>query len=342
LQILSVGVSGNKRCAEVEFYEMPSDSLANTVATYGFVSDGTNLYSTGCQANLGPEAPVVSMIGLDHFGVRSCSSTKTSLNDGNRITLGRSVPTTPAAPPDVSDNLQQLASDLRPFLACAAKSGHVYIPGHSRADADGCVDAASLSTGTVTSVGSGTGLTGGPIVTSGTLSVDVGTTADKIVQLDGLGGLPAVDGRQLTNLDASRITSGTVDTARLPLASASSTGALSAADWNAFNNRLTTTMSPAIYTSPGAYLWTVPPGCTRARVVCLGAGGGGGGRGRRRWGCGRCRFGWRRLFLRLLFDGQGRGWRSAGGKQCERGGLGPTRGQRRLVERHVQGKNISD
>ena len=54
--------------------------------------------------------------------------------------------------------------------------------------------------GTVTNVGAGTGLTGGPITTTGTLSVDVGTTANKIVQLDGTGKLPAIDGSQLTNL----------------------------------------------------------------------------------------------------------------------------------------------
>ena len=55
-------------------------------------------------------------------------------------------------------------------------------------------------TGTVTSVDSGTGLTGGPITGSGTLNVDVGTTANKIVQLDGSAKLPAVDGSNLTNL----------------------------------------------------------------------------------------------------------------------------------------------
>ncbi len=64
--------------------------------------------------------------------------------------------------------------------------------------------------GTVTSVGAGTGLIGGPITTSGTLSVDVGTTANKIVQLDGTGKLPAVDGSQLTNLPAGTETDPTV------------------------------------------------------------------------------------------------------------------------------------
>jgi hypothetical protein len=48
-------------------------------------------------------------------------------------------------------------------------------------------------------------LAGTGIVTSGTgatstLNVDVGTTASKIVQLDGSARLPAVDGSQLTNV----------------------------------------------------------------------------------------------------------------------------------------------
>ncbi|MBI3218320.1 MAG: tail fiber domain-containing protein [Bacteroidetes bacterium] len=65
-------------------------------------------------------------------------------------------------------------------------------------------------TGTVTSVGAGTGLVGGPITTSGSLAVDVGTTANKIVQLDGTGKLPAIDGSQLLNLPAGTETDPTV------------------------------------------------------------------------------------------------------------------------------------
>ncbi len=60
----------------------------------------------------------------------------------------------------------------------------------------------TTNTGTVTSVDSGTGLTGGPITGSGTLNVDVGTGANQIVQLDGSSRLPAVDGSQLTGLPA--------------------------------------------------------------------------------------------------------------------------------------------
>ncbi len=63
----------------------------------------------------------------------------------------------------------------------------------------------AASSGTVTTVNSGTGLTGGPITTTGTLNVDVGTTANKIVQLDGSARLPAVDGSLLTGVSSGKI-----------------------------------------------------------------------------------------------------------------------------------------
>ena len=64
----------------------------------------------------------------------------------------------------------------------------------------------TASGGTVTNIATGTGLTGGPITTTGTIAVDVGTAADKIVQLDGYAKLPAVDGSQLTNLPSGTTT----------------------------------------------------------------------------------------------------------------------------------------
>lgn len=52
--------------------------------------------------------------------------------------------------------------------------------------------------------------------------LDAGTSANQVVQLDGSGNLPAVNGSALTNLDASDLASGTVPTARLGSGSASS------------------------------------------------------------------------------------------------------------------------
>lgn len=79
------------------------------------------------------------------------------------------------------------------------------------------------SGGTVTNIATSTGLTGGPITSTGTIAVDVGTTAGKIVQLDGSARLPAVNGSLLTSLDASALSSGTISTALLGSGTASST-----------------------------------------------------------------------------------------------------------------------
>ena len=62
----------------------------------------------------------------------------------------------------------------------------------------------------------GTGLTGTQDTTTGdhtqTLAVDVGTTANKIVQLDGSGRLPAVDGSQLTGVSTATTIAALTDT----------------------------------------------------------------------------------------------------------------------------------
>ena len=68
------------------------------------------------------------------------------------------------------------------------------------------------SSGDITSVVAGTGLTGGATPGDATLNVDVGTTANKIVQLDGSGRLPAVDGSQLTGVSTTTTLAGLTDT----------------------------------------------------------------------------------------------------------------------------------
>jgi len=69
-------------------------------------------------------------------------------------------------------------------------SGSKWIPGSAGGSAGG----------DITAVNAGTGLTGGGVTGSVSFNVDVGTTANKIIQLDGSARLPAVDGSQLTNI----------------------------------------------------------------------------------------------------------------------------------------------
>lgn len=70
--------------------------------------------------------------------------------------------------------------------------------------------------GDITAVNAGTGLTGGATSGAVTLAVDVGTGANDIVQLNGSSQLPAVSGVNLTALNATNLTSGTIPVGRLP------------------------------------------------------------------------------------------------------------------------------
>lgn len=64
--------------------------------------------------------------------------------------------------------------------------------------------ALDLKADKATTVSAGTGLTGGGDLSANrTFNVDVGTTANKVVQLDSSARLPAVNGSQLTNLPDS-------------------------------------------------------------------------------------------------------------------------------------------
>lgn len=70
--------------------------------------------------------------------------------------------------------------------------------------------------GDIDAVTAGTGLTGGGLTGSVTLNVDVGTTADKIVQLDSNAKLPAIDGSQLTNINIGALSTHTDVSATSP------------------------------------------------------------------------------------------------------------------------------
>ena len=92
------------------------------------------------------------------------------------------------------------------------------------------------STGAVGLVASGTGLTGGPITSSGTLSVDVGTAANKILQLDASARIPAVNGSLLTNINAVQLQGRDI--------SAVAPGSGNLLGWNATTNLWEATPNP--------------------------------------------------------------------------------------------------
>ena len=113
-----------------------------------------------------------------------------ALELAGRFHLGQS-----SAPSSVSDKLYNLG-------------GTLYWSGQA-------VAVGSQASGTITAVNAGTGLTGGGSSGSVTLNVNTGTSANDIVQLDSSGFLPALNGSNLTNLNATNLGSGTVPDARL-------------------------------------------------------------------------------------------------------------------------------
>ena len=129
-----------------------------------------------------------------------------------------------AALADNAVGLDELAGIARGKIIYGDASGNpaVLAPGSNgqvlKSDGTDISWGAVSGSGTVTSVASGTGLTGGPITGSGTLNVDVGTTASKIVQLDGNAKLPAVDGSNLTNVSTT-VADNSVTGAKLALGS---------------------------------------------------------------------------------------------------------------------------
>tara|TARA_R100001594_G_scaffold1281_4_gene5385 strand:+ start:2504 stop:5350 length:2847 start_codon:yes stop_codon:yes gene_type:complete len=75
---------------------------------------------------------------------------------------------------------------------------------------------AGSGSGDIEGVTAGTGLTGGGTSGTVTVNVDVGSTANKIVQLDGNAKLPTVDASNITALNAGQLTAGTIPDARFP------------------------------------------------------------------------------------------------------------------------------
>ncbi len=221
---LKVNSSGNA----VEF-----DTLNTTD-----VAEGTNLYYTDARADARAQLKVDALVDAAPGSLDTLNELAAALGDDANFstTVTNSIATKLAtadfnstfdtrlsgkSTSDVSEgsNLYytNARADARISNAVLSALSNV----HTAAPTDGQVLAwdngnsrwapSSTGAGDITAVVAGTGLTGGATSGSATLNVDVGTSANKIVQLDGSAKLPAVDGSNLTNLPAA-YTNASVDT----------------------------------------------------------------------------------------------------------------------------------
>ncbi len=147
------------------------------------------------------------------------------------------------------------------------------------AEATGVKWAAVGGTGTVTSVATGAGLTGGPITGAGTISIaDDGVTYAKI---QNVGANSVLARAAATSGDVGEVAlaasqlfgrGATGDVAPIVLGTNLS---MSGATLNAAGG--TSTAMPTVQTFTASGTWTKPSGCKQVRVRCVGGGGGGAG-----------------------------------------------------------------
>ena len=166
-----------------------------TVDATGRVTNLTNVNINFPVTSVNGHTGAVNLIPSDITGLGTAAVQNVGLNAGNVLQLMTNN-TLPAI--DGSQLTGVNATKLQGFAVATTSPGASQVLAWNSASSNW--EPTSAATGSVTNVATGTGLTGGPITSTGTLAVDVGTTANKIVQLDGSARLPAVDGSLLTNL----------------------------------------------------------------------------------------------------------------------------------------------
>lgn len=137
-------------------------TVNGTVTATAFSGDGSNL--TNVATNLGTTATATTRTVTSSTGTNATLPAATTSLAGVMTAADK----TKLNGIETSATADQTAAEIRSLVESATNSNVFTDADHTKLNGI----AANAQTGTVTSVGSGTGLTGGPITTSGTLSVD--------------------------------------------------------------------------------------------------------------------------------------------------------------------------
>ncbi len=159
----------------------------------------------GSQLTNLPSAPVTSVAG--RTGIVVLYSDDVGGIDGTGLTISGTGATS-ALNVDAGTGANQIVQlDGSSRLPAVDGSQLTNLPAAPVSSVNGATGAVNLYADDATLNLAGTGIVTSGTGATSTLNVDVGTTASKVVQLDGSARLPAVDGSQLTNLPSAPVTS---------------------------------------------------------------------------------------------------------------------------------------